>query len=322
MKKIFLKLTLIAWLINKIKIWKHNFHEHQRRNLLKIFLGFCAVSVGTIILANVMPRPSNVASTELNTPVTFGTLGKSAELTKTSFNNKNGVLQMNFVVSDSSVNDEDLVNLKHIKVTAVMDHGGSRVTGKVMPTSNNTLVVQFENLSARFNAVTVNLQDKNIDEGGITTPDNVTASSDEKNVKSSDTVGKFTVNRDKVKTIENLEAEDQIVLAKKEYDHKISAQKELIKSNRNAIAKYNKAIIQNKATIATYMKRTSATDSDNNNSIQDGIKQLDDKIVQDRQQVAQANENISTAKRRIIDYQSTKKSISSGKSILLKAHNM
>ncbi|RDG14832.1 hypothetical protein DQM12_04165, partial [Leuconostoc mesenteroides subsp. mesenteroides] len=128
------------------------FLEHQRRNLIAIFSLFILIAFSTTVMVNITPRPSNLPSTELNTPVSFGTLNKTASLTKSVFNKNNGVLEPNYTISDGAVSDQDLVDISKIKFTAMTDHGGNQVTGRVVPISNNTLVVQFKNLSHNFNA--------------------------------------------------------------------------------------------------------------------------------------------------------------------------
>ncbi|RDG16257.1 hypothetical protein DQM12_00985, partial [Leuconostoc mesenteroides subsp. mesenteroides] len=128
------------------------FLEHQRRNLIGIFSIFVMIAFGATVLVSITPRPSNLPSTELNTPVSFGTLNKTASLTKSVFNKNNGVLELHYTISDGSVSDQDLVDISKIKFTAMTDHGDNQVTGRVVPTSNNTVVVQFKNLSHNFNA--------------------------------------------------------------------------------------------------------------------------------------------------------------------------
>jgi hypothetical protein len=149
------------------------FLEHQRRNLIAIFSLFILIAFSTTVMVNITPRPSNLPSTDLNTPVSFGTLNKTASLTKSVFNKNNGVLELHYTISDGAVSDQDLVDISKIKFTAMTDHGGNQVTGRVVPTSNNTLVVQFKNLSHNFNAVTLTAHDKSINTATVEAPSSV-----------------------------------------------------------------------------------------------------------------------------------------------------
>ncbi|ABJ62360.1 hypothetical protein PUV52_07435 [Leuconostoc mesenteroides] len=294
------------------------FLEHQRRNLIGIFSIFVMIAFGATVLVSITPRPSNLPSTELNTPVSFGTLNKTASLTKSVFNKNNGVLELHYTISDGSVSDQDLVDISKIKFTAMTDHGGNQVTGRVVPTSNNTVVVQFKNLSHNFNAVTLTAHDKSINTATVEAPSSVVADSSnaKKTTANSNTAnGKFIINRDKVSKSNTLTFATQKELEVNESNDKISAQQKLISKNTNAIVEYQKAIDQQQSSIKKYQKILAQSDD---SDTQTSINNARDAITQIRTQVSDAQNNIQRAKTNISQYQKIKKQVEDGKSLLPK----
>ncbi|MFT8544756.1 MAG: hypothetical protein ABF768_09130 [Leuconostoc falkenbergense] len=294
------------------------FLEHQRRNLIGIFSLFILIAFGTTVMVNITPRPSNLPSTALNTPVSFGTLNKTASLTKSVFNKNNGVLELHYTISDGAVSDQDLVDISKIKFTAMTDHGGNQVTGRVVPTSNNTLVVQFKNLSHNFNAVTMTAHDKSINTATVEAPSSVSAesSSAKKTTANSNTAsGKFIINRDKVSKSNTLTFATQKELEVSESEAKMSAQQKLISKNTNAIVEYQKAIDQQQASIKKYQKILAQSDD---SDTQTSIDNARDAITQIRTQISDAQKNIQRAKTNISQYQKTKRQAQEGKSLLPK----
>lgn len=294
------------------------FLEHQRRNLIGIFSLFVLIAFGTTLLVTITPRPSNLPSTELNTPVSFGTLNKTASLTKSVFNKNNGVLELHYTISDGSVSDQDLVDISKIKFTAMTDHGGNQVTGRVVPTSNNTLVVQFKNLSHNFNAVTLTAHDKSINTATVEAPSSVSAESSSAkitNANSNTASGKFIINRDKVSKSNFLTFATQKELEVSESDAKISAQQKLIAKNTNAIVEYQKAIDQQQDSIKKYQKILAQSDD---SGTQTSIDNARDTMTQIRTQISDAQKNIQRAKTNISQYQKAKKQVQDGTTLLPK----
>lgn len=294
------------------------FLEHQRRNLIAIFSLFILIAFSTTVMVNITPRPSNLPSTELNTPVSFGTLNKTASLTKSVFNKNNGVLELHYTISDGAVSDQDLVDISKIKFTAMTDHGGNQVTGRVVPTSNNTLVVQFKNLSHNFNAVTLTAHDKSINTATVEAPSSVSAESSSTKKTATDTntaSGKFIINRDKVSKSKTLTFATQKELEVSESEAKIAAQQKLISKNTNAIVEYQKAIDQQQSYIKKYQKILAQSDD---SDTQTSIDNARDAITQIRTQISDAQKNIQRAKTNISQYQKTKKQVQEGKSLLPK----
>ncbi|MFK8200456.1 hypothetical protein ACI78M_04900 [Leuconostoc mesenteroides] len=294
------------------------FLEHQRRNLIAIFSLFILIAFSTTVVVNITPRPSNLPSTELNSPVSFGTLNKTANLTKSVFNKNNGVLELHYTISDGAVSDQDLVDISKVKFTAMTDHGGNQVTGRVVPTSNNTLVVQFKNLSHNFNAVTLTANDKSINTATVEAPSSVSAESSSTKKTATDTntaSGKFIINRDKVSKSNTLTFASQKELEVRESEAKIAAQQKLISKNTNAIVEYQKAIDQQQSSIKKYQKLLAQSDDADT---QTSIDNARDAITQIRTQISDAQKNIQRAKTNISQYQKTKKHVQEGKSLLPK----
>ena len=288
------KFTNIFQKFSQFDAW---FLEHQRRNLIGIFSLFILIALGTTALVSITPRPSNLPSTGLNTPVSFGTLNKTASLTKSVFNKNNGVLELHYTISDGAVSDQDLVDISKIKFTAMTDHGGNHVTGRVVPTSNNTLVVQFKNLSHSFNAVTLTAHDESINTAIVEAPSSVSSDSSsakKTNENSNTSSGKFIINRDKVSKSNTLTFATQKELEVSESDVKISAQQKLISKNTNAIVEYQKAIDQQQDSIKKYQKILAQSDDSESQS---SINNARDTITQIRTQVSDAQNNIQRAKK-------------------------
>lgn len=298
------------------------FLENQRRNLVGIFSIFVFIALAATVLVTITPRPSNLPSTALNTPVPFGTLNKKASLTKSVFNKNNGVLELHYTVADGAVSNQNLVDISKINFTAKADHGGNQVTGRVVPTSNNTIVIQFKNLSKNFNAVILTAHDTSINTATVDAPKNVSStSSDSKKTGGSTNItsGKFIVNRDKVANSNSLKFSTQKELALTETDAKISAQQTLIDQNTDAIVEYQKAIDQQESAIKKYQKALAQSDD---SDTQTSIENAREAITQTRTQISDAQANIQRAKSSINDYKKTKKQIQEDQTILPKPTNL
>lgn len=288
--------------IDQFKVW---FLEHQRRNLIAIFSSFVFIAIATTLAVVVTPRPSNLPSTSLYTAVPFGTLNKSATLTKSVFNAESRVLELHYTIYDGGESNQNFVDISKIFFTAITDHGGSQVTARSVPTSNNTVVVQFKNLSNKFNAVTIIAHDKNINTATVEAPSSVvaaSASSQKSSPKSNADSGRFTINRDKVAHSSSLSFASQKQLQLTEYDKKIGDEKQVISQNKSAIKSYEKAINQQNSTVKNYERQlaeTTKTDS------QTSIDNAHDNIQQIRSKIGDAQQNIQKSQANISDFQHT-----------------
>lgn len=311
-----------AWIERSVKNFTTWFSEHQRRNLVLVFGLFFSFAALLTILVSVVPRPSNIPSTPLNTPVSFGTLNKSATLTQATYNPKNGVMSLHYTIADGSEASQNYVDISQVKFTAITDHGGDQVTGKYIPTSNNTVVVQFKNLSHKFNAVTVTAHDKSVNTSAIEAPSSssIATSSSKKNKQTkNDDLGKFTINRDKVSVSNTLTAVSQNSLEISEYQNKIKGENSVIAKNEKAIIQYQKAIDQEEDAIKNYQKQL-ADSSDS--TTQTSIETARGNITQIRSQIGDAQNNISRAQSQIADFEKTISRVKAGHSRLPKAVEM
>lgn len=298
------------------------FVEHQRRNILLIFGIFVGVSTLLTMMVNVLPRPSNIPSTPLNTSVSFGTLNKSATLTESIFNEKNGVMELHYTITDGSQATQNYVDINQIKFTAEADHGGDQVTGKYIPTSSNTVVVQFKNLSHKFNAVTVTVHDKSVNTADIDAPSSsslASSSSNKNQSKSNNNLGKFTINRDKVTRSNSLVARSQMSLEIAEYQNKIKSENTVISKNKKAIIAYNKAINQENDAIKNYQKQLNDS---SDSTIQTDIENSRNNITQIRSQISDAENNISQSQDKISNFEKTISRVKAGNSQLPKPTKM
>ncbi|CUW06017.1 hypothetical protein [Leuconostoc gasicomitatum] len=301
---------------SKIDQFKNWFLEHQRRNIIAIFLSFVFVAMATTVGVIITPRPSNLPSTPLYTAVPFGTLNKSATLTKSVFNEKNGVLELHYTIYDGGESNQSFVDISKVYFTVIADRGGQLVTAKSVPTSNNTVVVQFKNLSHNFNAVKVTAHDKDIDTATVEAPSSVIASSSSSNksvAKSSQDLGLFIINRDKVTHSNAITTTSQKALELSEYQRKVSDEKKVISKNMTAIESYEKAITQQNETIKNYNKQLTETTT---NDSQTSIDKARDTLKQIRDKIGDAQQNIIRGKTNIAEYQRTITRVESGTNVL------
>ncbi|MSB65613.1 hypothetical protein [Leuconostoc lactis] len=304
--------NFFKYLIKRFSRFDTWFLENQRRNLVGVFGLFILIAFSATVLVTVTPRPSNSPSTALNTPVPFGTMNKTASLNKSVFNNETGVLELHLTIYDGTVSDQNLVDINKIRFTATTDHGGDQVTGRVVPTSNNTVVIQFKNLNHNFNAVTLIAHDKSINTATIEAPNNVSAESSDKTktpASRQNVSGKFTINRDKITLSNTLLFSNQRALEISEYNAKIAAQRKLIAKNSDAIIAYQKAVDQQEVTVKKYQAILAQS---NESDIQTSIDNARNQTTQIRTQMNEAQSNIQHAKLNIDQYQKTKKQIREG----------
>lgn len=291
-----------SWVSRWWRKFSHWFVENQRKNLLRIFFLFVGVAVSSVVLVSVVTRPSNMPSTPLNTPKTFGNLNKSATLTQSKFNPKNGVLQLHYTINEGSDANNSYLDISQISFTAIADRGGKKVTAFYIPTSPNTMVVQFKDLNPKFNAVTLTAHDKGINTASVEAPSSVISSSSSATKKTNSVKaneGKFIVNRDKLTQSNSLTFANQKQLEIEEYQTKISAQRQVISLNEKAITSYQKGIDQQNDLIKGMEKQqANSTDS----TLQTSIDNARHTVTQIRSKISDAQNNISHSRDQIQEY--------------------
>ena len=113
----------------------------------------------------------------------------------------------------------------------------------IIPTSDNTSVVQFVKLRRDFQDVRIIVRDKSLDTSNITAAENVAQESGSK-IKKEDQVGTIIINNDDKLTRDETQGVDsQKTLVLKQTKSLIRAQDKLIANNKLAIEKWEKAII-------------------------------------------------------------------------------
>ncbi|WP_349550030.1 hypothetical protein [Leuconostoc pseudomesenteroides] len=312
-------INFFKWIVSKFswisKTWhkfSHWFVENQRKNLLRIFFLFVGVAISSVVLVSVVPRPSNLPSTPLNTPKTFGNLNKSATLTQSKFNPKNGVLQLHYTFNEGADTNNSYLDISQISFTAIADRGGKKVTAFYIPTSPNTMVVQFKDLNPKFNAVTLIAHDKGINTSSVEAPSSVISSSSSGSKKTNAVKaneGKFIVNRDKLTQSNELVFANQKQLEIEEYQTKIFAQRKVISLNEKAITSYQKGIEQQNDLIKGMEKQqANSTDS----TLQTSIDNARNTVVQIRSKISDAQNNIGHAREQIKEYNKTISKVKKG----------
>lgn len=312
----------VARFQKKVSLIKSGIIENQRRVLLTIFGSLVFVALAATVAVRVTPRPSNLPSTPLNTAISFGSLSKTATLNAKAFNEKNGVMQLQFTIFDGSESSQKFIDINNIAFSAITEKGGGKVTASSIPTSNNTVVVQFNNLSPKFNSITVNVEDKNINTASIEAPSSTNSSSSQPSVgkqSKKDELGKFVINRDTVTHSDTLSFATQKKLQLTEYSRKIKDQKKVIAKNKIAISEYEKAIKQQENTIKNYQKQLAENTSDDS---QTNIDNAREDIKQIRVKIGDAQQNISKSNTNINDFERTIKRVKAGQNTLPKPRDL
>ncbi|MFR4248908.1 MAG: hypothetical protein ACLT1L_03575 [Leuconostoc lactis] len=312
----------VAGFQQKVSSIKSGVIENQRRFLLTIFSSLVFVALAATVAVRVTPRPSNLPSTPLNSAISFGSLNKTATLNATAFNEKNGVMQLRFTIFDGNEANQKFIDINNIAFSAITEKGGGNVTASAIPTSNNTVVVQFKNLSPKFNSITVSVADKNINTASIETPSSTSSSSSQQTIgkqsKGQD-LGKFVINRDTITHSNTLSFDTQKTLELAEYNRKIKGQKQIISKNESAISEYEKAIKQQENTIKNYQKQLAESTDDDS---QTNIDNAREEIKQIRIKIGDAQQNISKSKTNINDFKRIIKRVNAGQSMLPKPRDL
>ncbi|MCK8605710.1 hypothetical protein LNP18_06280 [Leuconostoc citreum] len=284
-----------------------------------IFFLLLAISISQIVLVSIVPRPSNLPSTPLNTPQTFGKLNKTASLTRSAFNPKNGVLQLNYTINDGANANANYLDISQISFTAIADHGGNNIIAYYIPTSPNTIVVQFKNLNPNFNYLTVTAHDKGINTTMVEAPSSYSSfASSTAKPKQTDKAnqGLFTINRDKITVSSSIGFDSQKQLSIAEYNTKISHETEVIEQNQKAIETYKKGIEQQNDLISGMEKQQATT---NDSTLQTSIDNERGTLTQIRSKIGEAKANIDHANDQINEYEKAIHRIENGESQLPKS---
>lgn len=285
----------------RYRIWRDNrrydYYDRRRRNMALRLGGLLLVGAGIVGYSAVSPRPSNTISTKLNTPIPFGNQGKNVQIVSRVFNPKTGTLQVGLRftgTTDSLVSD---INMKRFKLSFAGDRyiktGQSEVN--IIPTSDNTSVVQFVKLRPGFQDVRILVRDKSLDTSNITAAANVTQESGSK-IKKEDQVGTVIVNNDNKLTRDETQGVDsQKTLVLKQTKSEIHDQDKLIANNKLAIKKWQKAIVERTENSRSTRSQMTQMNAEEIAQAQDLIAGNESAIEDFKSNIARAKSNIASA---------------------------
>ena len=172
----------------------------------------------------------------------------------------------------------------------------------IIPTFDNTSVVQFVKLRRDFQDVRILVRDKSLDTSDITAAENVTQESGSK-IKKEDQVGTIIVNNDDKLVRDDTQGVDsQKTLVLKQTKSKIRDQEKLIANNKLAIEKWQKAIVErteNSRTTRSHMAQMNAAE----------VAQAQDLIAGNESEIEDFKSNIARAKSNIASTNDKKKTL-------------
>lgn len=300
---------------------KYNFKDRLRQNLVIIFGLFIATGIGIISYSSLTPRPSNVQSTPLNEAQSFGTLGKSVKLTSRKYNPNTGIMLLAFKFTDNTNSDVPVIDTRKIDVGLGGDnyYVDGQTMAKVIPTSPDTLDVQFKGIKSSFRAIKVNFKDKSINTEQIA---QATASGDSTSEKTKEDSPKaeFVINNDKLKVDHNLMFASQEELALEQNTQDILDEQTKIKKNREAIRKIKRGIKEQKNNIEIARKQMETADQNSITNLQTSIDEYKSKIQSARDLIQTTNGNIQSEHDRIISLQEYRQKIIENRADLQKAY--
>lgn len=278
-------------------VWRDNrrydYYDRHRRNLVIRILALVTLAAGIVIYSAVAPRPSNTVSTKLNTPIPFGNQNKNVQIESNVFNPDTGTLQVGLKFTSASETLVSDINMKRFKLSFDGDRyiKNSESEVNIIPTSSDTLVVQFVKLNTKFQDVRINVADKSLDVSSIAAVSE--ASSSSKKNTSDEQIGTVIVNNDSQLIRDNKQPVDtQKTLVLNQTNRKIDEQKSVIDENKSAIKKWHKAITEKTENI----RETRAQMSDMTN---EEMAQADDLIQTNQSAIGEFNTSISDAKSNI-----------------------
>ena len=281
---------------------RYNRYDQQRKSVTIRLLSLLGIGVAIIVYSMVMPRPSSTVSTKLNQAMAFGNQGANVQLTQKIFNANSGLLELHFKFTGNT-NETTIsgINMKRFKLSFTGDRyiqsGESEY--HIIPTSANTLVVQFEKLKTNFQDVRVLFKDKTIDTADIT------AATDDrdrsvKQANGSDQVATIIVNNDDQLQQDNnrvAKSKKQLVVAQTEAN--IHEQKRRISKNQTAIKEWKGAIKEQTENINSTRQQMKDMTNDELDQANEAIENYESKTTDLKKDISNAKEDISTEKDKI-----------------------
>lgn len=281
---------------------KYNRYDQQRKSVTIRLLSLLGIGVAIIVYSMVMPRPSSTVSTKLNQAMAFGNQGANVQLTQKIFNKNSGLLELHFkFTGNTNETTFSEINMKRFKLSFAGDryiqNGQSEY--HIVPTSTNTLVVQFAKLKTNFQDVRVMFKDNTID----TTDINVATDDSDRSVKkakASVQVATIIVNNDDQLEQDNkrvAKGKKQLVIMQTETD--IHEQRQLITKNKTAIKEWQGAIKEQTENIRSTRQQMKDMTNDELDQANEAIKNYESKTTDLKKSISEAKEDITTEKDKI-----------------------
>lgn len=293
---------------------RYDKYDQLRWHNFKVFLTFIAIGLGIVIYSNVTPRPSGLESTLLNEPQPFGDNGKTATLVRKTYNPSNNTLLLDFTLSSDNDDSASAIDTRSIKVSYDGDHYiGASTSAWMIPTSQKSFSIQFENLKGAWQDVRVNLNDKQIPAVNLNLP---TAASSEKvdktEAKENKVQASFIVNSDKLKIDSSLKHYNQQKLALRQVNLDILDQQKRVKVNQNSIVQAEKDAKSWQKDIDLQKSQSSLLTADEQQQVENTISTDNDKISDDNKSISDAKINIKNIQTKISKLEELKKNYERG----------
>lgn len=313
----------IQW--RRFTTWKSNkcydFKDQIRKNLVKVTALFIAVAIGLIVMANVLPRASNMQSSELNKAQQFGSNGKSATLTTRTFNPDTGTLLLSFDLQDNTNTDSPVIDLDRIKLKLDGESYQKNDTAvMVIPTSNHTVDVQFTNLKSNFRMVNVSFIDEAVNTNAIDTVALASSSSETKDKQEDKQMTRFIINKIDTQIDQKLPVENQTQLAIKQVDRDIEKTKNNIKLLFNSIDKWNESIKEQQTNISLAQESMAHADPETATSLARNVESYKSAIETANRKIEETNNKITAAQVRVQTLQDNRNKIANGQLSLPKPY--
>ena len=297
------------------RVWhgnhKYNRYDQHRKSVTIRLLGLLGIGVTIIAYSMIMPRPSGTVSTKLNQEMAFGNQGANVQLTEKSFNEDSGLLELHFKFTGNN-NESTLsgINMKRYKLSFAGDRyiQSGQSEYHIIPTSANTMVVQFEKLKTNFQDVRVMFEDKTVDTADINIATNESDSSVKK-TQSSDQLATVIVNNDDQLHLNNkldLKSKKQLVIA--QTSDNIQEQQRHIKKDKAAIKKWQTAIDEQEENVKSIHVQMKDMTDDEQDQASESIETYESKITDFKKDISNAKEDISDERNKIqqLEKQKTK----------------
>lgn len=308
------------------KLWqrrkdrRYDKKDNKRKAQLTRVLCLLGIMIGAVIYAQVTPTPSNRASTKIGDSQQFGTLGKRVILEETQFNHDNGLMLVRLKVTNGT-DDATVTKINWEKVSIQFGGQGWRqdvptTKAQIIPTSDDTVTVAFENVNPGFQVVELKISDTQLDSSKLTVNKYRKDKEDDKKEDEEEQIAVIIINRDSPESIKLTQVPTQNELATDEMTRKIKSSNALIseaQSNNEAI---EKEINETRNSIKELEVDRKLMSASGQATIDTQIKDLNQSIISMNNNKQQNVDLINTERENIETYQRNIKNIYDGSVVL------